>query len=360
MLKLMAKNPTLSFVGRKAVVPPAVIALVVSTLLSIITTRSTLWSASMLQPIAIAVIVAAGCGALISNTKGKGNFSCSKNWIWMICSEQGWRFKQPQGDTRKLPPNWKELIYLMLLRATYFISMHSIEPVLFVNADHTGIMHLQQKGGGWFKTDEGEGASVAGHGHKSQFTCVHATSAAGTSLPAQVIMQGKTSASLPKIEGIVYAQSTIASAPGGKKKERETAAQTGKSDKLTSLWLIDRAKSSKEANEKTDMIASLATTHDHWADATTSKGFVEDVVKPYYELTCASHGFGEGQKMLLLVDCWWGWLDQDFRDWLHLHHPYILLLICPAKCTPVGQPEDEGIIACLKGKLHHLSINMNQ
>jgi hypothetical protein len=53
--------------------------------------------------------------------------------------------------------------------------------------------------------------------------------------------------------------------------------------------------------------------------------------------------------MLLLVDCWWGWLDQDFRDWLHLNHPYILLLICPAKCTPVGQPEDNGIIAMLKG-----------
>jgi hypothetical protein len=353
MLGLMAKNPTTAFVGRKCTLPTAVIALVISTLLSIISTRSTLWSASMLQPIAIAVIVAAGSGALISNTKGKGNFSCSKNWIWSLCSEQGWRFKQPQGDTRKLPTNWKELIYLMLLRAMYFISMHGIQPALFVNADHTGIMHLQQKGGGWFKTDEGEGATVAGHGNKSQFTLVHATSASGVSLPAQVIMQGKASLSLPRINGILYTPSTISPAAGGKKKERQAAAQTGKTDKLTSLWVVDRKKSTKEANKKTEQIASLALTHDHWADANTSKGFIQDVIKPYYEQTCAANGFGTGQKMLLLVDCWWGWLDPDFRDWLHLHHPYVLLLICPAKCTPVGQPEDNGIIACLKGIHKH-------
>jgi hypothetical protein len=60
------------------------------------------------------------------------------------------------------------------------------------------------------------------------------------------------------------------------------------------------------------------------------------------------------QKCVLLVDCWWGWLDAEFREWLKQEHPYVLLLLVPACCTPVGQPNDAGIIAILKGEFIRL------
>ncbi len=238
-----------------------------------------------MQPIAIAVIVAAGSGSLISNTKGKGVFSCSKDWIRLLCSGQGWRFKKLQG--RKLPPNWKDLIYLMLLRAVYFISMQSIPSDLFVNADHIGIMYLQQKGGGWFNVQKGEEAHVDGHGNKGQFTLVHAMSASGLSLPAHVVVQGKVLTSLPKIDGIIYEASKVATVLEERRKKEKLLARQEKPDKPTLSRVVDRSKSSSAANLKTAEIASLVVTHDH---VSSSK--------------CTAKHYGKGQKMLPFVDCW--------------------------------------------------------
>ncbi len=96
--------------------------------------------------------------------------------------------------------------------------------------------------------------------------------------------------------------------------------------------------------------------HDHWADANTSKAFVQDILVPYYHQCCDELGLEYGkQKCILLVDCWWGWLDQDFRKWLHDKYPWILEVFVPARCTPVAQPDDAGIIAMLKGDFSFLS-----
>jgi hypothetical protein len=72
---------------------------------------------------------------------------------------------------------------------------------------------------------------------------------------------------------------------------------------------------------------------------------------------CEKLGLVAGiQKCVLLVDCWWGWLDAEFREWLKQEHPYVLLLYVPACCTPVGQPNDAGIIAMLKGDCQNLKL----
>ena len=77
-----------------------------------------------------------------------------------------------------------------------------------------------------------------------------------------------------------------------------------------------------------------------------------DVLDPYVRKYCADKGLPYGQqKCILLVDCWWGWLDAGFRDWLHEEYPWVLQVVVPARCTPVAQPDDAGIIAMLKGKL---------
>jgi len=104
-------------------------------------------------------------------------------------------------------------------------------------------------------------------------------------------------------------------------------------------------------------VGSFAVTHDHWADINTSKSWVQDILVPHYKRCCASLRLVEGtQKCVLLVDCWWGWLDEEFRKWVRDEHPWILLLYVPARCTPVAQPNDAGIIAMLKGEQQNIYI----
>ena len=43
-----------------------------------------------------------------------------------------------------------------------------------------------------------------------------------------------------------------------------------------------------------------------------------------------------------------GWFHTEFRELLKMEHPFVLLLFLPARCTPVGQPNDAGIIVILE------------
>ena len=145
-----------------------------------------------------------------------------------------------------------------------------------------------------------------------------------------------------------YKPSSILPAPCGKKKEREATATGERSSKTTASFIPDFE---KEVEPKHRGVGSLAVTHDHWADINTSKSWVRDILIPYYNNTCKELKLvARTQRCILLVDCWWGWLDREFRDWLKQEHPYVLLLYVPASCTPVAQPNDSGVIAILKGK----------
>jgi len=191
---------------------------------------------------------------------------------------------------------------------------------------------------------------MQGFGLKNQFTCVVATAADGTFLPCQLCFQGSTDKALQG--NIKYKPSSIQPAPGGKRKERQEAQRAGgKAKKTTSSSVPDFRKMGSDAANEWKGIASLAVTHDHWADVNTSKSWVQDVLFPYYEETCRALGVPvRSRKCVLLVDCWWGWLDEEFRTWLKSNHPYVLLLFVLAGCTPVGQPNDAGIIANLEGE----------
>ena len=196
---------------------------------------------------------------------------------------------------------------------------------------------------------------MQGHGIKSQFTSVVGSTASGALTPVQMIFQSKTDRACPN--NMKYTASSVKPAPGGKKREREEAKrkeQEGepRAGKSTSAFIPDFSKMADAY--KFRGICSIAVTHDHWADVNTSKSCVEDVLVPYYRKVCAAKGLKEGEQRCILlpvVDCWWGWLDPEFREWLKLNHPYVLLLFVPASCTPIGQPIDAGIIAMIKGSL---------
>ena len=129
--------------GRPPALPEAIILLIIATLTTIVSTRATLFSASMLQPVALGVIAAKGYAHLLHEgrqKRGQSRFCCSLKWMQALMTKEGWRNVRPQGNTLKLPFNWKSLQWMMVLRLAYFVLVHVIPEALVINADHTGIM----------------------------------------------------------------------------------------------------------------------------------------------------------------------------------------------------------------------------
>ena len=252
---------------------------------------------------------------------------------------------KPQGDTRKLPADWSDLWWRFVLRLAYLVFAHAIPKACVVNADHTGIMFTQIKGKTWITPDMAaeQDKSIQGHGEKRQFTLLASTSASGHVLNHQVVVQGKSIGCLPA--GALWRYDDCVSAKNSKGLES------------TCFYVRACDVGSPVAN-----IASACCTSNHWSDDVTSKAYVISILVPYFKHKLQAiravdptlcKPFGE-QVCVLIVDCWWGWMDASFRDFMKQNFPWIRLLFVPAGCTPVAQPMDAGIIATVKGILRTL------
>ena len=330
--------------GRPSALPEALVLLILAALSSVVKARATICSASLLQPVAIGVIIAQGYGELLNEgRRRKGMFCCSIKYVSELMKSRGWRNVRPQADTRKLPDGWKSKCWDFVLRLAYFVFVHSVPASLVVNADHTGIMFTQVKGKTWITPEQAKDKdkSVQGHGDKRQFTLLASTSAAGDTLKHQVVVEGKTSGSLPKFGSVGYTT---------RLNEQNTKGS------LSVCFALSAAVAAV-AN-----IGSFCCTSNHWSDNVTSKAYVTDIFVPYCRAKIEAlraidpslcKPFGE-QICILLLDCWWGWLDKGFLDLIKAKHPWIRVLFVPAACTPVAQPMDAGIIAKIKGYLRRL------
>jgi hypothetical protein len=328
--------------GRPAPLPAILVATILAALKSVVSARTTIMSAPMLQPIAIGIILASSFHELLQEgRKRRGVFCCSLDYIRGIMKDQGWRCVKPQGDTRKLPEGWAEKRWLMVLRLAYFVFVHNIPKTLVINADHTGIMFTQFKGRMWITKEaaEAKDKSVAGHGEKRQFTLLATTAATGEMLPHQVVVKGKTAKSLPN-----FGNYSI-SVNGLNTKKYQSVCYTLPS----SVPAV--------AN-----ITSFCCTSNHWSDDITSRAYVKDIAAPYFKKKIEalrdvdpslSKPYGE-QVCILIVDCWYGWIDAGFKEWLSARYPWLRLIFVPAACTPVAQPMDAGIIAKIKGVMRKL------
>jgi hypothetical protein len=332
--------------GRPPALPEYVIVMIVAAMASVCASRATIMSAPMLQPIAIGVILAAGLGSLLYEGKSRrGMFVCGLHFVRGLMKERKWRCVKPQGDTRKVPSNAAELCADMVLRLAYFVFIHEIPPELVINADHTGIMLTPMKGRGWM-TDEqlkSKDKRVMGQGDKRQFTLLATTSAAGAMLPNQVVLKGKTSKCLPDYLG---ENKTYAGSLRGK----------NSANKMSVCFKL------RKPVAAIPNIASFCATYNHWSDSVTSRAYVTDVAIPYFQRTIEAmraaninscKAFGK-QCCVLILDCWFGWIDSDFRAWIRRVYPFIRLVFVPAACTPVGQPMDAGIIAKMKSRLRRM------
>ena len=184
--------------------------------------------------------------------------------------------------------------------------------------------------------------SVSNHGDKRQFTCLASPSAAGESLEHQVVVDGKTAKSLPKFN------------------THYTATVAGLNTKgKQSICFVLATMAAAVAN-----IGSFCCTANHWSDDITSRAYIRDIAVPYLKKKIASLraiAAADGAPMpckefglqvcVIIIDCWYGWINTGFKQWLSAKYPWLRLLFVPAACTPVAQPMDAGIIAKLKGFL---------
>jgi len=331
--------------GRPPALSERLMSMILATFTAVVSTRATLFTAPLLQPIAVGVIIAAGCASMLHEGRRKrGRFCCGLHFVQGLMHSKGWKCVKPQGDARKLPDDWRNQRWMMVLRLAYFVFVHDIPKCLVINADHTGIHYVPQKGKMWITKEAAEAndKSVASHGDKRQFTLLATSSAEGETLPHQVVVTGKTVGSLPSDVG-KYSISL-----NGRARNSKARKEGWKGFSVCFLLSAPVVKTLKN-------IVSFCTTKNHWSDDITSKAFVRDIAVPYFKKkVSALHAvgkckpFGE-QVCVLIIDCWWGWLD--IVAWIKAKYRWIRLLFVPARCTPVAQPMDRGIIAKIKGKL---------
>ncbi|KAF8995286.1 hypothetical protein BDZ89DRAFT_971820 [Hymenopellis radicata] len=75
---------------------------------------------------------------------------------------------------------------------------------------------------------------------------------------------------------------------------------------------------------------------------------VDNIITPYFEETKQELGLPKTQYSIWKIDCWSVHKSKDFMDWMHTHHPRIIVMFVPGNCTGVWQPLDVGMQRVMK------------
>jgi hypothetical protein len=249
---------------------------------------------------------------------GRGGFIVGPKFLKQLAKDAGLRWRKPYGDARKPPADADAQIGDMIMRLAYLMKEHSIPRALVLNFDHTGLHFMQQRGNTFTAVEEDTSAThqsrpskqketkLKGLNDKRQATGTVGTSFAGDVLPAQLIVEGTPAnhGALPDLDGCTYAKGR-GNNPGHAIGWR--LAQYG----------LDASRGRRER----EWLGHLVQTTNHWANIRTSYAILEFIIIPWLLAKKASMDLAEDHSAILIVDCWYGWKDQDkqktlqnFRD----------------------------------------------
>ena len=327
--------------GRPSILPAVVMNNLVATWESVVSTKKTLLTTSHLRSIAMGVVISMGYASvfLAKDRNGVPLFDCSRAWVSITCIRLGWRFRAPYGDAHKAPKNMPDLVWVMILRIAYFVSVYKVEKELVVNFDQTGIYFRQLKGGGWTSKPD-ETLAVDRAGDKRQLTLTVGCSAAGRTAPAQIIVEGSSMKSAPPVGIYKTAMVQGDHIPPGYK---GYGGQVVKPDpKIEGSDLVPK------------WLTHIASTMNHWSDLVTTINILVFTIVPFLLAERARINKPEAHAVLIL-DCWWGWLSPIFIAYVRVNYPWIHLVFVPANCTPWAQPIDRGFVTWLKALLRWFS-----
>ena len=346
--------------GRPPALPDALYTELVEHIRKLAYVKAFTLNATTLRPIALAFITSKLGAPSVWQRPGHGGFMAGREWMRQLCRAADLKFRKPFGNSRKNPPNAKELIQDMILRLAYLMHEYEIPPCLVLNFDHSGFHFMQMRGNTWTVVEEDTETAHQSRpnkqkevkqqnvGDKRQATGTVGSSMAGDVLPGQLLVEGTETShrALPDIVGTKYVKlvrdpSRMGQKIGFRMAEALTAGLSAESitnAKLLSLWL-----------------GHFAQTPTHWANIKTSYAILEYIIIPWLLKKKRAIGKPADAKCVLIVDCWYGWKDQDkkktlitFRHYVRDHYPWLRLLFVPAACTDLVQPADRGMVSWLK------------
>jgi hypothetical protein len=212
-----------------------------------------------------------------------------------------WSPRKGTQAAQKKPNDWEEQCERSFLRKAWVIKDEDIPEELLVNSDQTQVLFAPGDKISWAETGSKQ-VPVLGCEEKRAFTVLISISSNGTVLPMQVIYTGKTHRSRP------------------------SPSSPHHSDLTAAGFLLQE---------------SGTTTY--WSNLETMKTFVDEILAPYFERIKREKGLPATQKSLWMIDVWSVHRSKEFRTWMRVGHPNILLDYVPGGCTSVMQPCDVGI-----------------
>ena len=324
-------------------------------------TRAFTMSSTSMRPICLAFIISKLGPMSVWSRPGHGGFIAGAKWQKQLAHVAELKWRKPFGDARKHPPNAAELIRDMVLRLAYLMHEYDIPPALVINFDHTGLHFMQMRGNTWTVVEEDTDTAHQSRpgkekeikqqnkGDKRQATGTVGTSMAGDVLPGQLLVEGveTSTGALPVVEGIKYVKSM------GTNKGHGVGVRAID---------ITTATHSQQVRDTAKLVSSFlghfGQTTNHWANIKTSYAILEYIIIPWLLQKKRAIGKRPDARCVLIVDCWYGWKDQDkkktlitFRHYVRNHYPWLRLLFVPAACTDLAQPADRGFISWLKAHM---------
>ena len=219
-----------------------------------------------------------------------GHMSFSKDWACYMLQRIG--FVKRKGTTKGTLQviNFDEEKYQFLFDIKVIVAMEEVLPCLVINWDQTGIKYVPVSN--WTMAKQGsKKVEIVGVSDKHQITAVFAGTLSGTFLPPQIIDKGKTKACLPNV--------------------------TFRND-----WHITFS-------------------HNHWANETTVKDYITNIIVPYIMRKKEELKLHSEQRALCIIDNFSAQCTDEVLELLERHK--IDTVFVPPNCTCVLQPMDLSI-----------------
>ena len=223
-------------------------------------------------------------------------------------SALGWSLRKGTRAAQKLPVDWENQCEKSAIRKAYLFKEYDIPAESYANSDQTQRLYAAGNKLTYAETGAKQ-VSVIGGDEKRAFTVLVTITAAGLMLPFQAIYQGKTDRSCPSPKS-----------PDGNTKTPNY------DDAITAGFRFEHSGSGT-----------------YWSNQKTMRLFVDNTLAPYFEDAKAKLNLPPTQRSLWMIDVWSVHRSEEFLDWMHTHHPTILIDFVPGGCTGVAQPCDVGI-----------------
>lgn len=256
----------------------------------------------------VATILKKNPGIFNKKFKDGSSFRVSESFIRkFLHGVLSWSLRKATQAAQKLPKDWRNQCVRSFFCKSYMIKEHDIPIYLYLNFDQTQVVYVPGNRMTWTQTGSKQ-VGMVGMDEKRAFTLVVAITANGTLLPFQAVYVGKTNASLPS-----------------------AADSPNYADAIKAGFKFE-----------------FSRTGTYWSNQETMRAYINDIIAPYFDRMKIEHTLPPSQKSLLQLDVWSVHRSKEFRGWMRVHHPTIILDYVPGGCTGVQQPCDVGIQRPLK------------